>query len=115
MWDVGGQSRLRPLWRHYYSNSHGLIYIVDSNDQERIEQSREILHGMLSEPDLADTKVLILANKQDLPNALSVAEITDRMGLMKLHSHQWYIQGTSVPAGDGLYEGLDWLSTQMCK
>ena len=52
VWDVGGQDKIRPLWRHYYQNTQGLIYVVDSSDKERVEESREELHKMLNEDEL---------------------------------------------------------------
>ena len=52
VWDVGGQDKIRPLWRHYYQNTQGLIYVVDSSDKERVEESREELHKMLNEEEL---------------------------------------------------------------
>merc|ERR1719197_2217196 len=36
IWDVGGQTKIRPLWRHYYQNIDGIIFVVDSNDKERM-------------------------------------------------------------------------------
>ena len=60
--------------------------------------------------ELRDAAVLVFANKQDLPNAMSVAEVTDKLGLHSLRSRKWYIQATCATSGDGLYEGLDWLS-----
>jgi ADP-ribosylation factor protein 1 len=59
---------------------------------------------------LRDAALLVFANKQDLPNAMSVAEVTDKLGLHSLRSRKWYIQSTCATSGDGLYEGLDWLS-----
>ena len=50
---------------------------------------------------------------QDLPNAMNAAEVTDKLGLHSLRNRQWYIQATCATSGDGLYEGLDWLSTQL--
>ena len=81
VWDVGGQDKIRPLWRHYYQNTQGLIFVVDSNDRERVEAAKDELHRMLSEAELSDSVVLVFANKQDLPNAFSAAELTDRLGL----------------------------------
>ena len=49
VWDVGGQDKIRPLWRHYYQNTQGLIFVVDSNDRDRIEAAREELHKMINE------------------------------------------------------------------
>jgi len=48
VWDVGGQDKIRPLWRHYFQNTQGLIFVVDSNDKERVAESREELHKMVS-------------------------------------------------------------------
>ncbi|KNC84276.1 ADP-ribosylation factor 1 [Sphaeroforma arctica JP610] len=92
VWDVGGQDKIRPLWRHYFQNTQGLIYVVDSNDRERIEESREELGRMLAEDELRDSVLLVFANKQDLPSAVPVSELTDLLGLQGLNNRQWYIQ-----------------------
>ena len=68
---------------------------------------------MLNEDELRDAVVLVFANKQDLPNAMSVAEVTDKLGLHSIRNRKWYIQSTCATSGDGLYEGLDWLSTSL--
>lgn len=110
VWDVGGQDKIRPLWRHYFQNTQGLIFVVDSNDRERVNEASEELQKMLNEDELREAAVLVFANKQDLPNAMSVAELTDKLGLHSIRSRKWYIQSTCATSGDGLYEGLDWLS-----
>jgi len=108
--DVGGQDKIRLPWRHY----QGLIFVVDSSDKERVELAREELQKMLGEEKLRDAVLLVFANKQDL-GVLSVAEITEKLGLHTLKGREWYIQGTCAMTGDGLYEGLDWLSTTVRK
>ncbi|CAG9759768.1 unnamed protein product [Ceutorhynchus assimilis] len=113
VWDVGGQDKIRPLWRHYFQNTQGLIFVVDSNDRERIGEAKDELMRMLAEDELRDAVLLIFANKQDLPNAMNAAEITDKLGLHSLRNRNWYIQATCATSGDGLYEGLDWLSNQL--
>jgi len=113
VWDVGGQDKIRPLWRHYFANTQGLIFVVDSNDRERISEARAELERMLTEDDLRDSIILIFANKQDLPNALTTAELTDKLGLNELRGRKWYIQATCATQGEGLYEGLDWLSNAL--
>src|ERR1700744_2920016 len=122
VWDVGGQDKIRPLWRHYYQNTQGIIFVVDSNDRDRIDDSKdyehsakEELHRMLAEDELKDAVLLVFANKQDLPNAMKVQEVTERLGPNKLRNRQWYIQGCSAPTGDCLYEVLDWLSNTLSK
>ncbi|XP_003382997.1 PREDICTED: ADP-ribosylation factor 4 [Amphimedon queenslandica] len=115
VWDVGGQDKIRPLWRHYFVNTQGLIFVVDSNDRERVKEAKQELDAMLSEDELRDAVLLVFANKQDLPNAMSVSEITDALGLRDVKNRTWYIQSTCAVQGTGLYEGLDWLSLQLKK
>ncbi|KAF2461068.1 ADP-ribosylation factor family-domain-containing protein [Lineolata rhizophorae] len=115
VWDVGGQDKIRPLWRHYFQNTQGIIFVVDSNDRDRIVEAREELQRMLNEDELRDALLLVFANKQDLPNAMNAAEITDKLGLHSLTQRAWYIQSTCATSGDGLYEGLEWLSDTLRK
>ncbi|PPS10699.1 hypothetical protein GOBAR_AA09947 [Gossypium barbadense] len=104
---------IRPLWRHYFQNTQGLIFVVDSNDRDRVVEARDELHRMLNEDELRDAVLLVFANKQDLPNAMNAAEITDKLGLNSLRQRHWYIQSTCATSGEGLYEGLDWLSNNI--
>lgn len=67
VWDVGGQDKIRPLWRHYFQNTQGIIFVVDSNDRDRITEAREELQRMLNEDELRDAVLLVFSNKQDLP------------------------------------------------
>merc|ERR1711957_860171 len=101
VWDVGGQDKIRLLWRHYYQNTQGLIFVVDSNDRDRINENKE---------ELQDAALLVFANKQDLPGAMPCAEISTALGLNEIRGRTWFIQSTCAVRGDGLYEGLDWLS-----
>merc|ERR1712013_969730 len=79
VWDIGGQDRIRHLWRHYYHKTQGLIFVLDSNDRDRIEDAREELTKILNEDEMRDAALLVFANKQDLPNAMTAAEMTDKM------------------------------------
>mmetsp|Transcript_50100 Transcript_50100/g.104279 ORF Transcript_50100/g.104279 Transcript_50100/m.104279 type:complete len:182 (-) Transcript_50100:180-725(-) len=114
VWDVGGQDKIRPLWRHYYQNTQAVIYVVDSTDRDRIDTAREELTKLLNEGELHDAVLLVFANKQDLPNAMTAAEVTEKLELQNLQQRRWFIQSASATTGDGLYEGLDWLSQTMC-
>lgn len=122
VWDVGGQDKIRPLWRHYYQNTQGIIFVVDSNDRDRIDENQSVennakeeLGRMLGEDELKDAVLLVFANKQDLPNAMKVQEISERLGLTNMRQRQWHIQAACATSGDGLYEGLDWLSQTLSK
>ncbi|TNN18863.1 ADP-ribosylation factor 6 isoform 2 [Schistosoma japonicum] len=68
VWDVGGQEKIRPLWRHYFTGSQGLIFVVDSSDRDRIEEARQELHRIAADREMQDAVILVFANKQDLPN-----------------------------------------------
>merc|ERR1712118_349804 len=110
VWDVGGQDKIRQLWRHYYTNTQGIIFVVDSNDRDRIDDAREELHKMINDEELKDAIILVYANKQDLPHAMPAAEVTEKLGLHTIRGKSWFIQAACATRGDGLYEGLDWLS-----
>jgi len=112
IWDVGGQDKVRPLWRHYYESSDALMFVVDSSDRDRIGQARAELMRALSEEELKDAPLLVFANKQDLPSAMCCSQIVERLGLHTLRCRAWYIQAVCATSGDGLYEGLDWLCGQ---
>ncbi|KAA1093040.1 ADP-ribosylation factor, Arf Arf6 [Puccinia graminis f. sp. tritici] len=75
VWDVGGQDKIRPLWRHYYTGTQGLVFVVDSQDRERIEEARQELHRILSDREMKDCLLLVFANKQDLPGAIASSTI----------------------------------------
>lgn len=84
--------------------------MVDSNDRERIEKSREELMKMLNEDELRDAVLLVFANKQDLPNAMSCAEIVEKLSLSSISNRKWHVEATCATTGEGLYEGLGWLA-----
>ncbi|TKC47059.1 hypothetical protein EI555_016042 [Monodon monoceros] len=113
--DVGGQDKIRPLWRHYFQSTQGLIFVVDSNDRERIQEGAEELQKMLQEDELRDAVFLLFASKQDLPNATAISEMTDKLGPWSLCNRTWYVQATCATQGTRLYEGLDWLSNELSK
>lgn len=105
----------RRLWHHYYLGTNAVIFVVDSNDRDRIQEARDELHQVLSADELRGAVLLVLANKQDLPHAVCPSEMADKLGLHGLKSRQWYIQATSATTGDGVCEGIDWLSEAVRK
>ena len=113
VWDVGGQEKIRHMWKHYFEDIQGLIFVVDSNDAERFEEAADELNKLLREPELENCSVLVLANKHDLPNAVSVKNLSENLGLPAIKKRNWNIQATVGISGDGIYEGLDWLSKNL--
>ena len=114
MWDVGGQDKIRRLWSHYYENSDAIVYVIDSNDRDRLSEARDELHKMLDEDQLRNASLLVLCNKQDLPSAMSPSAVSEGLGLRALR-RDWYIQACSAVSGDGIFEGLEWLSQTLKK
>lgn len=108
LWDVGGCDKIRPLWRHYFANTQFCLFFIDSNDKQRISESREELHRMLNEDELRNCLFIVLANKQDLPNAMSPQEVSEKLGLFEIR-RTIPIQVFPICAisGDGLYEVMD--------
>ncbi|KAJ1556241.1 ADP-ribosylation factor protein 3 [Cladochytrium tenue] len=101
---------IRAYWRNYYDNTDVLIYVIDSSDRRRLEESGQELSRLLEEPQLSGVPLLVLANKQDVPEALPGDEIAVGLNLDSIRDRQWKIQATSALHGDGVSEGLEWAS-----
>ena len=113
VWDVGGQTKIRPLWQHYYENCDGIIYVVDSSDSLRMKEAREELEEVLGDDRVRDSSLLVFANKQDMPNALNPTEVTEKLGLGQLRTREWFIQSTCAVTGEGIVDGLEWLANSL--
>merc|ERR1712048_786017 len=105
VWDVGGQDKIRRLWKHYYQGSNALIFVVDSSDHDRVQDAMEEMTKIIHDEEMRDACLLVFANKQDLPGAIPSAELADKLGLRQLRKHEWFIQSCCGTTGDGLYEG----------
>uniref|UniRef100_A0A0P4VU06 Uncharacterized protein n=2 Tax=Scylla TaxID=6760 RepID=A0A0P4VU06_SCYOL len=114
VWDVGGQLKLRPLWRHYYFNTQAVIFVVDATDVERLPEAQTELTKLMTERELKDASLLIFANKENSEHALGMPALTDSLGLHKLClGRSWHIQPCDAQSGTGLHQGLDWLARQL--
>ncbi|VDN93818.1 unnamed protein product [Brugia pahangi] len=111
VWDLGGQTSIRPYWRCYYSNTDAIIYVVDSADKDRIGISKQELVSMLEEEELKSAVLMVLANKQDIPNSLSLADVHRSLGLDALRTRTFQIFKTSATKGEGLDEAMEWYAT----
>lgn len=108
VWDVGGQERLRPLWRSYTRRTDGLVFVVDAAETERLEEAKVELHRLSRAADNQGVPVLVLANKQDRPGALSAAEVGKRLAVRELPAATLtHVQGCSAVDGLGLQPGLE--------
>merc|ERR1711971_1422585 len=113
VWDLGGQTSIRPYWRCYYTNTDAVIYVVDSADRDRVGISKQELVSMLEEEELKDAVLVVLANKQDVEGAMSVTEVHSALGLDKLKNRTFQIFKASATKGEGLDESMEWLSNTL--
>jgi len=109
MWDIGGQKAIRPYWKNYYDNTDGMIFVVDSSDEERLKECIEELQSLLAEEGLKQVPILVYANKQDLQFALEAEEILEHLKLQEIQDRTWNIQACSALTKEGLKEGMEWL------
>ncbi|GAB5365732.1 hypothetical protein AAMO2058_001083200 [Amorphochlora amoebiformis] len=111
VWDIGGQDKLRPLWRHYFQNTEALVFVVDSADTERLKDATDELHKVMSSSFLDEACLLVMANKQDLPKALPPKTIAKKMQIDKIMGRRrWQVQGVVATTGQGVFEGFDWIA-----
>ena len=106
IWDISGSKRSRSLWASYYKGINGLIFVIDSEDRQGITEAQEEFSYALSHDDLKHIPVLILANKQDLPGAMTVTEVVEKLELFKIRDRPWHLQGTCALSGEGLEQGF---------
>ncbi|KAG7507851.1 ADP-ribosylation factor 3 [Solea senegalensis] len=86
VWDIGGQRKIRPYWRNYFENTDVLIYVIDSADRKRFEETG-----------------------QDLLTAAPASEIAEGLNLHTIRDRMWQIQSCSALTGEGIQEGMNWV------
>ncbi|XP_050310236.1 ADP-ribosylation factor-like protein 3 [Anthonomus grandis grandis] len=115
VWDIGGQRKIRPYWKNYFENTDVLIYVVDSADKKRLEETGIELYELLSDDKLRNVPLLVYANKQDLPGSLTAADIAQALGLPTIKDRNWQIQACSAVKGTGVREGMEWVCKSIKK
>ena len=114
VWDVGGQDKLRPLWRSYTRCTDGIIFVIDSTKEDRMEEAKlELLK--ITKTNGSKIPILLLANKQDLPSALDECKIEAALGLKKEFgtNFQWHLQPICAITGEGLDEGMEMMHSMI--
>jgi ADP-ribosylation factor protein 1 len=111
VWDVGGQQKIRNLWGHYLLNVQALVFVVDSADRSRLAEATEELHRIAALPGLKGAPIVVVANKQDMPNALPASDIATLMRLPLLYGHRWHVQPAVAQTGEGVAETFEQVAT----
>ncbi|EKM80621.1 hypothetical protein AGABI1DRAFT_98766 [Agaricus bisporus var. burnettii JB137-S8] len=132
-WDLGGQRGIRNIWHRYFDDCHAVVYVIDAEDRERLGEGWEVFDSVLSAPQILGVPLLLLANKQDSPQSLSVEEIRHdyedwyQRKLESTRRHARYgedeseisarrqriasldVMGISALEGTGVRAAVDWL------
>ncbi|KAL7555907.1 hypothetical protein ACA910_010855 [Epithemia clementina (nom. ined.)] len=108
-WDAGGGDKLRPLFRHYYKGLDCFVWVMDSNDRDRMDQAYDEFHRMCADDVLVGKPVLVLCNKQDILGAQSPHDVAKRLELTKIKDRRVIVIGVSATSGEGLKEALNCL------
>ncbi|UJR33326.1 hypothetical protein I4U23_020776 [Adineta vaga] len=110
VWDIAGQYRIRALYRNYFENSEGLLFVVDASDRERIEEARDELFNIITYESMSSVPFVVIANKSDLSMAIPITELIQQLNLHSISRQRWYIQSACAITGDGLVEAMQQLS-----
>ena len=114
VWDIGGQDRIRPLWKHYFNGVNGVIFVIDINDTDREKEVLDELTLLVNDDNLRHIPILIYANKIDLPNRINIDNFTQQCYKIMV-SNTFHIQLSCADKTEGLYEGLEWLNKDLMK
>lgn len=113
--DMSGQGRYRNLWEHYYRDCHGIIFVLDSADKLRFAVAKDELDQLLAHPELTNRRIpiLILANKMDMRDSVSAVKCSALLDLSRVDNKPWHIGASNAITGEGLDEGITWLTDQI--
>jgi len=115
VWDIGGQKHIRPYWKNYYQNTDAIVYMIDSADRRRTDEAAEELTSLLEEQELAGVPVLVFANKQDLLNAMTAAEVMKELEVSEYKDRWVHVAACSAKTGEGLEDGFSKLMAEKSK
>ncbi|KAI9268084.1 ADP-ribosylation factor family-domain-containing protein [Phascolomyces articulosus] len=110
-WDLGGQRDLQSIWERYYTECHGIVFVVDSTDSKRLEECKDTFEKMITNEEVEGVPILMLANKQDIDGALRVEEIKEVFNkiAVKLGARDSRVLPVSALKGEGVRDAVDWL------
>ncbi|CAF3439638.1 unnamed protein product [Rotaria sp. Silwood1] len=120
--DLGGAKTFRDAWRHYYDDAYGFVYVLDSSEENRLGENRDVLKKLLKEEKVKGKPILILANKQDKPDALDKNAIVEDLKIERLVNENQILcrvelctakslsrSGKHSKIDDSIRHGFDWL------
>ncbi|KAF2862253.1 ras small GTPase [Piedraia hortae CBS 480.64] len=108
-WDLGGQPRFRPMWDRYCRGASAIVFVVDSTDQPALPVAKEELHMLVNKPAVERIPLLVLGNKSDLPNHLTVDELIEELDLKAVTNRELSCYGISAKEETNLDAVMQWL------
>ena len=112
VFDMCGQDTQRDGWQAFFKHANALVYVVDSNDVERIYESGTELGKIRNHKEFPEVPILILANKQDEPRSATPAQVMRGMRLAG-EKRPWRVAGAVIKENEGIQEPMEWLVQQM--
>ncbi|KAI9295257.1 ADP-ribosylation factor-like protein 8B [Neoconidiobolus thromboides FSU 785] len=109
LWDIGGQPRFRSMWERYCRGVNAIVFVIDAADKEKIEAAKSELKNLLEKPQLANIPVLVLGNKNDLPDAYTVDELIDLLNLKSISNREVSCYSISAKNQVNIDITLQWL------
>ncbi|XP_041638022.1 ADP-ribosylation factor-like protein 11 isoform X2 [Cheilinus undulatus] len=106
VWDIGGQQSMRQNWRYFLDDCKALVFVVDSSDRSRMPEAQKALKKVLKDERLRGVPLMVLANKKDLPNSMTIREISNQLDLPNHSERLWEVQACSALKGLGLKQAF---------
>ena len=115
--NAAGQASHRSLWKYHFQGAKGLLFAVDSSDRQRMPEAKRELLELLEDDQLQDSIIIVLANKQDVPDSMSAQEVAEILSLGDVlgAGRPWFVQPTSAMCGEGVHEAMDWVLANLGK
>lgn len=114
-WDLAGQTPFRQGWTTFFNGTDAILFLVDSSDRARIGEARDELFRVIKDEATTNCCILVLANKQDLPNCMSLNDVMESLQLSEIKEREWSILPSCSLTGQGLEEAVDWLVMHLNK
>ena len=77
LWDLGGQDQFRFMWDSFLPGSNTILLVTDST-RAGVQKTKELVNKYAN---FNGSKLMVIANKQDLPEALSPSEVESILGV----------------------------------
>ncbi|ELP87031.1 ADP-ribosylation factor, putative [Entamoeba invadens IP1] len=110
--DLGGQSKIRTLWRHYYNEIDAVVFVVDLTDFERLPEAQTEFQKVTQNKNLGKTVLLVLGNKMDDTKAIDKRSLENVLNVQNV-KQKVEVRLVSARFNKGIYPAFEWLSQNL--